>query len=109
MNCREKITNVNTAKPTVDKSESRRIRVQIRRVLLEVWDPIGVKDAPNAQDEYDGYIGKLYELLMSEADDSQFIDYLYWAVHDNMGLDAATKSDMKTTVEALKNIPLTAE
>jgi len=39
----------------IDKYESRRIRVAIRNVLLGVWDPIGIKDEPNAQDEYDGY------------------------------------------------------
>jgi hypothetical protein len=61
-----------------------------------------------AQDEYDGYIGKLYELLVSHADDSQLIDYLHWAVHDHMGLEAG-RSDMETTVKALKKIPLTPE
>ena len=100
---------MSTPKPRIDKAESRRIRVLMRHVLLEVWDPIGIKDEPNAQDEYDGYIGKLYELLVSQADDSQFIDYLYWAAHDQMGFDAATRSDMETTVEALKRIPLTPE
>ena len=100
---------MSTPKPIIDKAESRRIRVEMRHVLLEVWDPIGIKDEPNAQDEYDGYIGKLYDLLVSHADDSQLIDYLYWAVHDNMGLDAASRSDMQTTVEALKKIPLTPE
>jgi len=97
---------MSTAKPTIDKPESRQIRVQIRHVLSEVWDPIGIKDEPNAQNEYDGYIGKLYDLLVSHADDSQFIDYLFWAVHDHMGLDAASRSDMETTVEALTRIPL---
>ncbi|HEY1581170.1 MAG TPA: hypothetical protein VGF82_29225 [Terracidiphilus sp.] len=45
---------------------------------------------------------------MSNADDSQFIDYLYWAAHDQMGFDAASRSDMQATVEALTKIPLTA-
>ena len=100
---------MSTPKPKIDKAESRRIRVLMRHVLLEVWDPIGVKDEPYAQDEYDGYIGKLYELLVSHADDSQLIDYLHWAVHDHMGFDAATRTDMEATVEALKKIPLTPE
>ena len=108
MNDREKIADMSTPKPSIDKAESRRIRVGIRHVLLEVWDPIGIKDEPNAQDEYDGYTGKLYELLVSHAEDSQLIDYLHWSVHDNMGLDAASRSDMETTVEALKKIPLTS-
>ena len=47
----------------IEKAESRRIRVQIRRVLLHTWDPIGIQDEQNAQDEYDGYIGRIYGLL----------------------------------------------
>lgn len=100
---------MSTPKPRIDKYESRRIGVMIRHVLLEVWDPIGIKDEPNAQDEYDGYIGEVYELLVSHADDSRLIEYLYWAVHDHMGLDAASRSDMMTTVETLKKIPLPPE
>lgn len=97
---------MSTPKPLIEKCDSRLIRIQIRQVLLEVWDPIGVKDEPNAQDEYDGYIGRLYDLLIAGAPDSDLTDHLYWAAHDQMGFDAARRSDMKTTVEALRNIPL---
>jgi hypothetical protein len=95
-----------TPKPLIDKTESRRIRVEIRHVLLNVWDPIGVRSEPNAQDEYDGYIGRIYELLVSKAPQSELVDYLYWAVHDHMGLDAARRSDMTCTVNALRSISL---
>jgi hypothetical protein len=98
-----------TQAPRIDKYESRRIRVQIRHVLLATWDPIGVKDEPNAQDEYDGYIGRLYELLTSNGSDAELTEYLYWAVHDNMGLDRATRSDMAATVDALRKIPQTVD
>jgi hypothetical protein len=90
----------------IDKYESRRIRVQIRHVLLDIWDPIGVRDEPYAQDEYDGYIGRIYELLTSDAPDAELTEYLYWAVHEHMGLDRATRSDMARTVGALRKIPL---
>ena len=93
-----------TPEPVIEKNESRRIRVEIRRVLLSIWDPIGVKDEPNAQDEYDGYIGRLYELLVNKAPQSELIGYLYWAAHDHMGFDAARRSDMTGTVEALTAI-----
>lgn len=93
-------------KPLIDKEESRSIRVQIRHVLLEVWDPIGVKDEPCAQDEYDTYIGDLYELLVSRAHDSKIAEYLYEIAHDRMGFDAAQIADMNPTVQALKKIPL---
>ncbi len=97
---------MSTSKPLVDKYESRAIRVLIRHVLLDVWDPIGIKDEPNAQDEYDGYIGRLYELLVSGAPDADLVDHLYWAAHDRMGLREACRSDMQVTVKALREIPL---
>jgi hypothetical protein len=93
-------------KALTEKEESRRIRVQIRHVLLDVWDPIGIKDEPNAQDEYDLYIGRLYELLAGNATEAELSDYLYWVAHDRMGFEEAKASDMQTTVAALKSIPL---
>jgi hypothetical protein len=55
----------------IGKSTSRRIRVQIRHVLLEVWNPIGIRDEPNAQDEYDGYVGLILYSLSGGATDEQ--------------------------------------
>jgi hypothetical protein len=89
----------------IEKYESRRIRVQIRQVFLEIWDPIGVGNDPDAQDEYDGYIGRIYELLVSKSSDAELIDYLYCAQHDHMGLNA-DRSDLASTVEALRRIQL---
>ena len=88
----------------IEKDESRRVRVQIRRVLLDVWDPIGIKDEPNAQDEYDEYIGQIYELLIRNAPDPEVAEYLFAVVHDRVGLDAARISDMDATIKALKGI-----
>lgn len=97
---------MSTPKPPIDKEESRRIRVAIRHVLLEVWDPIGIQHEPNAQDEYDGYIGDLYELLVNRALDSELAEYLYRVAHDRMGFDEAQIRDMGETVQALKRITL---
>ena len=89
----------------IEKYESRRIRVAIRHVLMDVWDPIGVKDELNAQDEYDGYLGGVYELLLSGASDESIEDYLWRIVTERMELRAKT-SDMANTVKALRQIPL---
>lgn len=97
---------MSTPKPRIDKYESRKIRVQIRHILLEVWDPIGVKDEPHAQDEYDGYLGDIYELLVNGARDAKIAEYLHWVVSDRMGLDSARVSDMAPTVQALRAIPI---
>lgn len=86
--------------------DSQRIRSQIRHVLLNTWDPIDIKDEPNAQNEYDNYIGRLSDFLVSNAPDTELTEYLYWAVHECMGFDGASRSDMAATVEALRKIPL---
>ena len=89
-----------------DKVERRRILREIRRVLLEVWDPIGVGGVPQAQDEYDGYIERIFALLLEQASDEAILDYLFWAVKGHMGLERAKREDMLSTVQALRNIQL---
>jgi len=90
----------------IEKYESRRIRRDIRRVLLTVWDPIGVKDAPEAQDEYDGYLGDVFALLTEGKSDDAIVDYLLRVVNESMGLGSATGEDMLPTLRALREIPL---
>ncbi len=100
------MAGMSTPAPKIDKAESRSIRIQIRKVLLEVWDPIGINGEPNAQDEYDGYIGGVYELLVGGSSDERIEDHLWKIVAVNMGLDAAKKSDMSETVHALRKIQM---
>jgi hypothetical protein len=92
----------------IDKLTSRRIRVEIRHVLLDVWDPIGVKDEPNAQDEYDSYVGEILGLLSTGATDGQISDRLLYFVNDRMGL-SATGEQMLPTIRALRAIELPAQ
>lgn len=93
----------------IEKYESRRIRVDIRHVLLEVWDPIGVREEPNAQDEYDAYIGDIYELLIQGPSYERITDYLYGVVSERMGLGGAARDAMTETVDALRRIPLATQ
>lgn len=92
----------------IDKAESRRIRAQIRHVLLDTRDPIGVRDEPNAHDEFDGYIAEVYDMLVTGAPDSSLVDYLFWAAHDHMGLDASSRQGMLPTVAELRKTSLDA-
>ena len=95
-----------TPAPRIDKYESRRIRVAIRRVLLEVWDPIGVRDEPNAQDEYDHYLGDVFEMLTTGAPDDELKKYLNWVSAERMGMREATDEIMTSTICALRSIRL---
>lgn len=91
----------------IDEYESREIRARIRDVLLNDWDPIGIRDEPNAQDEYDRYLGDIYELLMRRAPDSEIAHYLHWVAHERMGFTSeASRAAALRTVGPLKAIPL---
>ena len=49
----------------------RRGAEELRELLLVVWDPIGVRDTPGAQDEYDPYAERLAHLLRDGATEEE--------------------------------------
>jgi hypothetical protein len=89
----------------IEKYDARRVKLEIRRVLLEVWDPIGIKDEPNAQDEYDGYLGGILGQLACGASDDEISKYLHRIVTERMELSAPVEA-MRDTVAALRQIKL---
>jgi hypothetical protein len=53
-----------------ERKRARRYHDAVREVLLREWDPIGVNEIPEAQDEYDGYVGRI--CLMMERGESRY-------------------------------------
>jgi hypothetical protein len=79
--------------------------LQIRQVLINDWDPIGIHNEPNALDEYDGYISEIYRRLVDGESVAELQAYLFSVVSDRMGMSApATLEDMSPAAEALKRI-----
>jgi hypothetical protein len=72
---------------------------------MTVWDPIGVRNEPNAQDEYGSYLGGVFGLLTGGASDDRISEYLWRIVTERMELPAK-KEDMQSTVSALRQIQL---
>ena len=68
--------------------KAREIQASIARVLLEEWDPIGVKDVPECRDEYAAYAGGVYRLLASGATRERIADHL-----DQVGRDMFNLAD----------------
>jgi hypothetical protein len=66
--------------------KAKEIQERIMQVLLREWDPIGVSDIPEAQDEYDSYVGGIYRLLASGASEYQITERLYNLETVSMGL-----------------------
>lgn len=70
-----------------NKYQSRENRARVRRILLQDWDPIGVREDGNADDEYDRYADKAYVMLMDErATVESIASYLYGIASEYMGL-----------------------
>jgi len=66
-------------------AEAERYLTAIKAALLKEWDPIGVKDVPQAQDEYDSYAPHIYTLLTTRTL-RELSDYLWWLETEHMGL-----------------------
>jgi hypothetical protein len=65
---------------------------------MESWDPIGVRDFPEAQDEYDGYVGKVYVMLMDDRASSQAIAaYLYDIAISYIGITPGPELKARST------------
>jgi hypothetical protein len=67
--------------------KAERYRLSIHEILLNEWDPIGVSHIPEAQDEYDAYVDKVYQLLLRRASSQEIFDYLSWLETQHMCLD----------------------
>ncbi len=88
--------------PVMSKERSCEVRVQIRHVFNEVWDPIGVMSDPEwSRDEYDGYLGRMFE-LMANASDQEISAYLTECVA-RMGMDAS-RAGHQSVIDALRRI-----
>jgi len=75
-------------------AKARDIQRAIAQILLRDWDPIHVKDEPQAQDEYDGYVGGVYRLLVSGAGPQTVAEHLCRVEAESMGYDQAHPSDL---------------
>jgi hypothetical protein len=60
--------------------------VEIRRILLQDWDPIGVSHVPEAQDEYDSYVGEIHGMLIRHEAKHKLFDHLWWIETKHMCL-----------------------
>lgn len=62
----------------------------IRQILIEVWDPIGVRGIPQARDEYDGYVGAVARAWMERADVAALRALLEGITEREIGLPAGS-------------------
>jgi len=72
------------------EARAREIMRQIGAVLLQDWDPLGVNHIPEAQDEYESYVGGVYRLIASRASAAEISEHLRKSEYREMGLGRVT-------------------
>jgi hypothetical protein len=88
------------------EEQAREIQRRIGEVLLRHWDPIGIADVPEAQDEYEEYVGGVYRLLASGASARQIAEHLVDIEARQLGFKD-TKPDMLIPLaERLKRLDI---
>ena len=59
----------------------------IDTVLLDHWDPIGIRDVPQARDEYDEYAAHIRSMLLRGAPSGELAAYLLAVEVRSLGLE----------------------
>ncbi|ELO0983535.1 MAG TPA: hypothetical protein DEU90_09215 [Enterobacter asburiae] len=79
---------------------------QVRSVLLQEWDPIGINDLIEASDEYDAYVQPICEMLYAGKEIEDIYQYLHWVATDHMCLNGDSDLD-RIIAEKLFYLPKT--
>jgi len=90
-------------------ARAREIQEAIGRILLQDWDPIGIRDVPEAQDEYDGYVGGVYGLLASGASPQAVAQHLCGIERNSMGFTQALPTHLLPVARKLCRLGVTIE
>lgn len=70
----------------ISKYQAREQRALVREILMNEWDPIGVRDIGGAESEYDGYVGTVYMMILEKQGLRDIESFLLKAASVNMGL-----------------------
>jgi hypothetical protein len=81
----------------------------IRQLLMEEWDPLGVRGFPDARDEYDSYVPPIGRLLREGAGATDVAEYLTNIETERMGLSDTEAARTKAEEVAQKLIEWYAE
>ena len=82
----------------------KQIMERIRTVLNSAWDPIGVSG--EVSDEYDGYVGGIYSIIIHGAADDDIAERLLRIEVDAMGLEGSSPGHRAEVVRRLRALAL---
>lgn len=71
----------------IDMTQLDSLRGIVGRILLNDWDPIGVRGVAQAQDEYDQYVAPVARMIIAGESASALSNYLLGIEIATMGLE----------------------
>jgi hypothetical protein len=74
----------------------------LNRLLLLQWDPIGLKQAPEAADEYESYASELGRMLRSGSPPEEIARHLAEIESEQMGLEERPPERLLPVAEKLR-------
>jgi hypothetical protein len=77
--------------PTLDR---------IRRLLRQDWDPLGIVDEPQAEDEYDGYALQIFRMVREGRAAAEIAGYLDKVWADLSGASPTPEAALRNKVIA---------
>ena len=76
---------------------------EVKKILWEKWDPIGVNDGENEwDDEYDSYAPHIFRLAVEGKDAIRIAGSLSSSIEQNMGLSANKEHDLNVAKAIIK-------
>jgi len=76
---------------------------RVSAILLGEWDPIGIRDVPNAGDEYSSYATPIAKMIIARKSTFDLSNYLFRIEIDEMGLNG-DKGRARSVAEKLKQL-----
>jgi hypothetical protein len=78
----------------IDIDKIAEVHRQIDSVLLRDWDPIGVADIAEAQDEYRGYCRGVFDVAVQTRSARAVAEHLLGVERDSMGLSFRSADEL---------------
>jgi hypothetical protein len=73
----------------------------LRKLLLDEWDPIGIRRLHGPEDEYDIYLGEILHLLDTNATADELADFLRTVEIGRMGLSQKHTPDRTPVAKSI--------
>ena len=78
------------------------VRGRVRQILLEDWDPHDLFKRPEAHGAYDAWVGLVYDLLKSGADEEQIMEWLHEREKETMCFPSLGKERLRRVARKLR-------